>query len=693
MFALRALAPYRGSVERVERIRPWVPLGLGFLAFGLYALLAPPSVYWLDSGELTAAGAGLGVPHPTGFPLYAALLRIASLIPIGEIAFRANLLSAAMAGVAIFFVCKTVLLVGDGLAGVTGAIASGAVLMLSLLMMRHATVAEVYTPTAALLAPTLYLMVRVGAGADARYGLLLAVLVGLGLGIHGSYRLLVFFPFAVLLIVRLRHGARWPLAVPVVTFTSAAALHAYLPLRSVAAAPGLDWGHPRTLAAMLDHVRAKSIFASFEGEIFATESERFGVAVAGFFETVADSLGPVALVLVVAGLVWFPRQRRLGAWLAGILGCWLLLDALYGAWINPMGLRDLQNGLPFCLAAAVCVGGGVIALSRFAGKLGAPVAAAVAVLAFLPPAVTSFSAIPAATSGDSPLSWSEAILEQAEPRATIFVTNDSTAAPLLYSTAITGARPDVTVLVRQLFPDRERTEALWASSHPGKSAPKSLVAMLESGPALWEPGSSAPPKGFFLVAGAPMLSVSRGRPEGVERRRVLEALDELEVLFGGGDSEDLIARRVQAQALTQLAIHLLRQDRSKEGLSLCSRILDVAVAIDGRNPRALVNRGTVASMRGDLDAAIRDTELAVRHAPNHPVGRINLARFYLAKGQPQRAFVHAERATVVAPDNASSWALAAAAAKGLGKKEEARRFAARARSIDPNNRDLGGVGP
>ncbi|MBM3313598.1 DUF2723 domain-containing protein, partial [candidate division WOR-3 bacterium] len=54
--------------------------------------MAPTAAFW-DCGELIAASYIMGVPHPPGTPLFVALGRIFSLLPVaGEVAFRVNLI-------------------------------------------------------------------------------------------------------------------------------------------------------------------------------------------------------------------------------------------------------------------------------------------------------------------------------------------------------------------------------------------------------------------------------------------------------------------------------------------------------------------------------------------------------------------------------------------------------------------------
>ncbi|MBK6530435.1 MAG: DUF2723 domain-containing protein [Deltaproteobacteria bacterium] len=65
-----------------------------------FTLHAAPSVAYRDAGELTAASFLLDVAHPTGFPVDVLLVRLAMLVPIGDVAFRANLAVGALMALA-----------------------------------------------------------------------------------------------------------------------------------------------------------------------------------------------------------------------------------------------------------------------------------------------------------------------------------------------------------------------------------------------------------------------------------------------------------------------------------------------------------------------------------------------------------------------------------------------------------------
>jgi hypothetical protein len=56
-----------------------------FLAsFTAYLLTAGPGIYVDDSGEFCVAALTLGVPHPSGYPLYTLLLGLGRFIPVGS---------------------------------------------------------------------------------------------------------------------------------------------------------------------------------------------------------------------------------------------------------------------------------------------------------------------------------------------------------------------------------------------------------------------------------------------------------------------------------------------------------------------------------------------------------------------------------------------------------------------------------
>src|SRR5687768_1674643 len=98
----RSAATKPVALDRVAaRGRPvsaaFVPAVLAAAGGGIYLLTAAPSVSWRNGGadgaELAAAAYVWGVAHPPGYPLYLTVVRLAQLVPVGDLAYRATLVS------------------------------------------------------------------------------------------------------------------------------------------------------------------------------------------------------------------------------------------------------------------------------------------------------------------------------------------------------------------------------------------------------------------------------------------------------------------------------------------------------------------------------------------------------------------------------------------------------------------------
>ncbi|MDE3090999.1 MAG: DUF2723 domain-containing protein, partial [Chloroflexota bacterium] len=66
--------------------------------FGIYLLTLAPTVQGFDSAELTVGAYALGFVHPPGYPLYMLLGHWFVQLPVGDVGFRLNLMSAIFGG-------------------------------------------------------------------------------------------------------------------------------------------------------------------------------------------------------------------------------------------------------------------------------------------------------------------------------------------------------------------------------------------------------------------------------------------------------------------------------------------------------------------------------------------------------------------------------------------------------------------
>ena len=131
---------------------------VGTAAFVVYLRTLLPDVGGPeDSPKFQYLGAVLGTAHAPGYPLHTLLSHVFSYIPLGTIAYRANLMSAMFGAVAV----AMAVLVARASGASRAAAALGALAMAFGAAFWHFSVlAEVYSLTAALLLAIVYWLVR-----------------------------------------------------------------------------------------------------------------------------------------------------------------------------------------------------------------------------------------------------------------------------------------------------------------------------------------------------------------------------------------------------------------------------------------------------------------------------------------------------------------------------------------------------
>lgn len=151
----RQLPSRPGAALRVVEVLPYVVVA-AFLSVLYVRTLLPSAGYHMDAAKFGYLGQVLGTGHPPGEPLYLMLnAGWVQLLPIGDPAWRANLLSAVLAVSA----CLVLLRVSRQLGvGPWVAAAGTAVIGVSQLFWQQAVIAEVYTLNALLVAVVLCLL-------------------------------------------------------------------------------------------------------------------------------------------------------------------------------------------------------------------------------------------------------------------------------------------------------------------------------------------------------------------------------------------------------------------------------------------------------------------------------------------------------------------------------------------------------
>ncbi|MBI5934499.1 MAG: DUF2723 domain-containing protein [Chloroflexi bacterium] len=174
-------------------------------AFALYVRTLAPSLLWGDSAEFQVLSYTLGMTHPSGYTTQIILGKFFTLIPLGNIAWRVNLMSAFFGA---FAAAQVYLIVRMFNRWRVAAVAASALLALSEGFWWRALVAESYATAASMIASVWLLTLLWNRSGKWQYLFLAGLLGGLSVGIHST---VVMTAASVLVIMTLaaRKRADW----------------------------------------------------------------------------------------------------------------------------------------------------------------------------------------------------------------------------------------------------------------------------------------------------------------------------------------------------------------------------------------------------------------------------------------------------------------------------------------------------
>ncbi len=214
--------------------RAWTLMAFG-TALLVFAITAAPDLTWAhggyDGGELITASYTLGIPHPPGYPTYVFLGKLFSGLPVGTIAFRFHLFSAAAAALAVALLARTLMSSGQRLLTPPAAAAIAVGVALLPPVWSQATIAEVYGLNLALVAAAVFALLVL------KRPFVTGICLGLALTTHTTSLLLI--PLMLLLTPR----AGWPRMAA--GFAIGLLPLLFLPWLATTGSP-VTWGNPTT---------------------------------------------------------------------------------------------------------------------------------------------------------------------------------------------------------------------------------------------------------------------------------------------------------------------------------------------------------------------------------------------------------------------------------------------------------------
>jgi tetratricopeptide (TPR) repeat protein len=647
---------------------PAVACLIFLLFFGLYVRTAAPTIHVGDDGDMVTASWVLGVPHPSGYPLFVLLARAAaSFWPLGNIAERVNLLSALFAAVSAAFLWLALL--GWG-APVPAALFGAAALGVTASVWRQATVARVYALNLFWFVLLLWLSRPLTRGSSLRRVGLVGLLAALGMGNH----LLAALAGGVAVVTvagrslwrRGSDGLPVPRLAAVLATGLLLGLSVYLlvPLRA-AADPPIEWRDPENLESFLAVLLRADFWYKQEVQSAADLQD----ALAHLAGELRGELGLAVLVLGGLGLLLGrPHGLRLTAlaWIVGNLALVLAHGSRYDLFQTNRYYMAAFAGAAILAAQGLHVVGRAARALRIAPRLVGIVFLAAVMLHLGVRLCTEYRVMDRSRSYYA-YDYGHNLLRHVPQDATIIALGDNEIFPLVYLHFVERARPDVRLVaqsgeflhgseglrnLRWKDPRRDREEARIIEGAPGE---------------------------VFYTAFRPMTRI-RGYaalPHGMLYR--VQPDDRLPRRFDGwrrlqfrGIGEPMPTRDYLLDKLEETYREVPKRHRE---LTRLLEELERLAAEEQRRPHdpALpAQRADLLQRSGLTRAAQGVLRHALRRMPRSNELLVALGNL-TARTSPIRGLLILRRATALRPDNPHAWAARAAAAERCGELLEARQ--------------------
>lgn len=649
-------------------------LAAAAIAALVYGATLAPTVGAGDSGELILAADSLSIPHPPGYPVWLLLARAAALIPIGAVAWRINVLSAALSAAAVGLFYLLALRVGIRR---NAAALATAFFGASTLVWRSAVEAEVY-PLATLVFLALGLLAlrsREDDPAAPRYEALFFFAAGLAPLVHQT----LAAPALILAAWVFARAPRAPRLLRAALF-AAAGFSAFLvvPLRT-AAAPAASFDHHPGFAAALGEL-LRTNYGAIRQNPFRFDF--LGADVSGMGAEVAAGVGIPAAFLAALGLL---RIRRAGGVLPLVLAAASIPAGLALLLVFTPDAEHLAQVAPFLapVAAVVCLaaGFGATELARGFPARWRPMAAAALAACAL---VTILVHARACDRTGFRLAerYGRDLVRDLPSGSTLIVDGDNETFLAAYATRIEHLRPDVTLIHRRgyLFGDPYGLRGVPRSQWVGIAHEVDLERLEKAD----RPIYYATPPADLVSAGVRFESA--GLVHRATRTVAKSAADSsaawlppagwprsTDLLPGSPERYDYVTRKLAVSYSDAAARALWDQGRRVEAFAWFQDAAEVGYD----NVGARLNLATAAATVGKPDLALSELLAARSLAPHDPDPAARLAIFMAAAGQYRDAALWFERAYEVGPapalasDAARAWSLA-------GDETRARQWRGRA---------------
>ncbi|MCB9487432.1 MAG: DUF2723 domain-containing protein [Deltaproteobacteria bacterium] len=402
------------------------------IVFGVYLSAVCPTIHLGDSGELSAAGATLSIPHVPGYPLLTQWTYAVSRLPTGSLAFRTNLasvLAASLGCVMIFLLLRRVTRDDMAAFAVTLAFAGGQMFMEQSLKIRT------YPINTALSAALFYLALLWRDKSDRRYLYAAAFLLGVGLTNHQILLAAAMFP-AVVGLANIKRLTPRDVVLCAGLTVLGLSTYLYLPLRAITD-PVLNWGDPVTWPRFLDALTQQQYKHKMLSSDWEPKFRMAGIILQSL--TTQAGLPVFGLASIGVWRLWKTDRVVLTA-------LFVVIAVNIGIRVNYIGKDEFYQVLRYTITATLCVAvAAAYALAWLKDRTGSTAWAATLVVTACVPILQNYARNDLSHHyvGEA---FNKAVLQYPEDGYAVAVGGDNNIFPLWFYTRVERYREDVVLI-------------------------------------------------------------------------------------------------------------------------------------------------------------------------------------------------------------------------------------------------------
>jgi tetratricopeptide (TPR) repeat protein len=335
-----------------------------------YLYTLTPDIGFHDCGDMVPAVLHLGICHPPGYPLFCLIGKLfISIIPIGNIAYRMNILSAIFASTTVmivyFLTLRIISTVGmfhnkSKILNIIPGIISAGMLCFATTFWEQAVIAEKYSLNVLFTSLLILILTKwreslYVSSNIMSYSYLYIFSFILGLSFTHHLQTVYIIPASIyFILVSVYSRLHKPLPIYVITrmfliFLIPLLLYAYLPIRALAHPP-LNWGDPHTLQRFIEYItiQAYKHFIITSPQIWL---QNIWEHISEFFP---NQFTLWIIWIGIAGMIFLIKQQRI----ISIMLCLIILTNI--GFAIRYGISNIQDYyLPSFMVFAIFIGYGI----------------------------------------------------------------------------------------------------------------------------------------------------------------------------------------------------------------------------------------------------------------------------------------------------------------------------------------------